>query len=258
MDEDYYQRNKERIRAYQREYRKNHPEKTRAQNVKWQTEHAEEKKAYDKAYKETHKDHARELARKIRLANPEKHCDYVREWSRLNPEKVKASSKKAYAKRGAKRKKYREDNKDRLVAYERERYSKDPEFFKAKSSEWRKRNPHLAKQHKLVRRSKMYGAPVIDIIKIAQWEMEWRALESVQCVYCLSFFPPKKCDTDHVIPLSRDGGEHSPSNVAISCIRCNRSKHDKLLSEWIPPFTPQPRSLCLNQNSSQPKSTEIP
>lgn len=36
---------------------------------------------------------------------------------------------------------------------------------------------------------------------------------------------------DHVIPLSR-GGSNGPDNLVIACPKCNRSKHDKLPSEW--------------------------
>lgn len=251
MDANFYQRNKERIRAYQRAYRAAHPEKTKAQNVKWQTEHAEEKKAYDAAYKAEHRERASALASQWCKDHPERHAANAREWAKKNPQKAKESAKKTYAKSAATRAAYRKKNKDKLLQYERERYLRDAEKLKKKSIDWKKKNPHRAKQHKLTRRSKIYGAPVIDIIKIAQWEMEWRAKELVKCVYCLGDFTPKKCDTDHVIPLSRteEGGVHSMSNVVIACIRCNRSKHDKLLSEWIPPFKPKRGSLCLNQNS---------
>lgn len=38
-------------------------------------------------------------------------------------------------------------------------------------------------------------------------------------------------EVDHVIPLTR-GGANYPENIVIACCFCNRSKHNKLPSEW--------------------------
>lgn len=40
-----------------------------------------------------------------------------------------------------------------------------------------------------------------------------------------------KLECDHVIPVSRGGDSH-PGNLATACFSCNRSKRNKLLSEW--------------------------
>ena len=40
-----------------------------------------------------------------------------------------------------------------------------------------------------------------------------------------------KFEVDHLIPLDK-GGSDWPSNLVCSCQRCNRSKSNKLLSEW--------------------------
>lgn len=37
---------------------------------------------------------------------------------------------------------------------------------------------------------------------------------------------------EHVVPLSK-GGSNDISNIVLSCPRCNLSKHDKLLHEWL-------------------------
>lgn len=57
--------------------------------------------------------------------------------------------------------------------------------------------------------------PTVDILK------------SGPCVYCGA---PSE-DVDHVRPLSR-GGVHHESNLVPACMRCNRGKHSKLLTEW--------------------------
>lgn len=49
------------------------------------------------------------------------------------------------------------------------------------------------------------------------------------CQYCGE--RGKKLECDHVVPVSR-GGAHSDDNLVTACFSCNRSKRDKLVSEW--------------------------
>lgn len=50
-----------------------------------------------------------------------------------------------------------------------------------------------------------------------------------QCVYCGS---TENLTLDHVIPISK-GGSDDQDNLVCCCKRCNSSKNDKLLSEWL-------------------------
>lgn len=65
---------------------------------------------------------------------------------------------------------------------------------------------------------------------------EWRSIrerifarDGYVCVYCGE--SPEDLECDHVIPISR-GGTNDLSNLATACAPCNRSKSDRLLSEW--------------------------
>ena len=49
------------------------------------------------------------------------------------------------------------------------------------------------------------------------------------CQYCGERGMRLECD--HVIPVSR-GGVHADDNLVTACFACNRSKRDKLVSEW--------------------------
>lgn len=51
------------------------------------------------------------------------------------------------------------------------------------------------------------------------------------CEYCGDEVGP--FEVDHVVPLAR-GGSDDHSNMAMACKPCNRSKGDRLLSEWKP------------------------
>lgn len=51
------------------------------------------------------------------------------------------------------------------------------------------------------------------------------------CEYCGDECGP--FEVDHIIPLAR-GGADDHQNMAMACKSCNRSKGDRLLSEWKP------------------------
>lgn len=64
----------------------------------------------------------------------------------------------------------------------------------------------------------------------------WRSIrnriferDDYTCKYCGE--RGKKLECDHVVPVSR-GGSHEDSNLVTACFSCNRSKRDKLVSEW--------------------------
>jgi hypothetical protein len=50
------------------------------------------------------------------------------------------------------------------------------------------------------------------------------------CSYCGVEANPPECD--HIYPASK-GGPAILENLTTACIPCNRSKHDKLIQEWM-------------------------
>jgi len=66
---------------------------------------------------------------------------------------------------------------------------------------------------------------------------EWAVLRSAvflrddfTCAYCGQ--RGKKLECDHIVPVSR-GGSNDMANLTTACRKCNRSKRDKMLSEWV-------------------------
>lgn len=51
------------------------------------------------------------------------------------------------------------------------------------------------------------------------------------CGYCGTQHGP--FDIDHIIPISRGGALSDTENLICACAKCNRSKSDKLVAEWI-------------------------
>ena len=53
--------------------------------------------------------------------------------------------------------------------------------------------------------------------------------DGFSCAYCGKSDGPLECD--HIVPISR-GGSNETSNLVTACMKCNRSKKAKLVSEW--------------------------
>ncbi|MFQ5958780.1 MAG: HNH endonuclease [Alphaproteobacteria bacterium] len=67
------------------------------------------------------------------------------------------------------------------------------------------------------------------------------------CQYCGTGFPTEELTFDHIVPRSR-GGRATWENVVTACVRCNRSKGDRLASEsrmhpLVEPSVPTVRRL---------------
>lgn len=65
---------------------------------------------------------------------------------------------------------------------------------------------------------------------------EWRVVrariferDSYTCTYCGARGVKLECD--HIVPVAR-GGSFLDENLTTACFTCNRSKRDKLVSEW--------------------------
>lgn len=47
------------------------------------------------------------------------------------------------------------------------------------------------------------------------------------CVYCNKHLINSDATIDHIVPLSKGGSKHDPSNLVAACRSCNSSKKDK-------------------------------
>ena len=61
--------------------------------------------------------------------------------------------------------------------------------------------------------------------------MEFHTLK-FQCYYCNEYLNDLNRTKDHVIPKSK-GGKLTKDNKVYACRRCNRSKGDLTIEEWI-------------------------
>ena len=188
----------------------------------------------------------REKAKAFRASNP----DYVKAMNLKQSEKRRSSPDlKARAVKQAK--KWADENREKYLAYLKERYHsnkekyleqmreryyenrKDPEWVKKERERCRekdRKNPEAKRSSTRTRRARMMSAEgrhnALDIQKILQSQQS-------KCVYCKCEIS-KAYDVDHILPLSR-GGSNWPDNLQCLCPSCNAKKwaltHDEYLEK---------------------------
>ncbi len=142
---------------------------------------------------------------------------------------------------------YRARNRDELAAKQRAYYHADPGRAGAATKTPKARAAHAARkrdsraryteieQERRARKLSLAIEAGISIEALA-------ARDGRACAYCacdLTFdraergqYIASKATVDHVIPISR-GGAHVWGNVCLACWRCNLSKGNRLLTEWV-------------------------
>lgn len=84
---------------------------------------------------------------------------------------------------------------------------------------------------------KNYGFIMNRYMKLKNGEIKFAGLdkdireqmkEERCCIYCGS---KENLSEDHIIPVSK-GGPDTPTNIVVSCLKCNMSKKDKDIFEW--------------------------
>lgn len=140
-------------------------------------------------------------------------------------------------------------NRERALAYQREKYQANPESKKQQAIEWQKANPEKVRVKNRRKNDK-------NRVRAAAWRQAnpekvfdygnrrraakkatgaftipqsfLKRLYASSCFYCGS---TDRIEADHVMPLSR-GGKHSMSNLIPACRGCNASKNNKTVMEW--------------------------
>ena len=107
---------------------------------------------------------------------------------------------------------YRAANSERIAEYARGWRAENPEH----GAKWRAANPHIDREMGYVYRARKFGfEPVVESFTVAEMVAYWGNGE--RCIYCDGPFQ----EIDHMIPVGL-GGHHVISNVAPSCVPCNR------------------------------------
>jgi 5-methylcytosine-specific restriction endonuclease McrA len=138
--------------------------------------------------------------------------EYHREWKRKHADEVNVR-RRADPTRPDKAREYRESH---------------VESCKARATAWRKNNPDMVRARKSRRRSLERNA--LGTFTAADVQDMYQRQEG-RCLYCNKDVGDDY-HVDHYIPLAR-GGTNLPLNIVIACPSCNKSKNQKLPSEFV-------------------------
>lgn len=122
---------------------------------------------------------------------------------------------------------YRELNRGKSRDYFRERIRANPEENRRKMSEWVKKNPDKVTVQRHKRRDRLAGNGGSFTDKdIANM----RAIQQGHCCYCGRL--GQHLHLEHIIPITQ-GGPSDSWNLALACQKCNSSKSNRTLEQWV-------------------------
>ena len=203
-------------RRWQERNRETILEKARIAGRKRWRENKDEEKIRAKIARAKRKDKTAIYNAEYRAAHKADYDAYMKEWKTKNKDALTARRKANY-----------EANRDAFLTEKREYYIKNRDTIRAK----KKTNREPSRRNEDIRRARKAGATVGDLRLIAEWEKRWRRKPLVRCYWCRSDIKPAGATRDHIVPLAR-GGEHSVSNLVVSCGSCNSKKHARPLDKW--------------------------
>lgn len=129
-------------------------------------------------------------------------------------------------------KRYRREHPERVSASEKKR-NQNPErraYNLQKGRELYHDDPNKVaktREKNLRRRARKYNAEGSHTQHDEFLQLQY---QKYRCWWCGKKLTGKY-EADHLVPLS-GGGTDYPNNIVIACVRCNRSKHDKMPYEW--------------------------
>ncbi len=186
--------NPEKYKEYRSQWAKDNRELVNGYSQKWRDAHPEEAKAADKKWRDANPEKVKEKQRQYYIAHQEQEKEYTRNWILNNRERHRQNQKNWF-----------EANREKELK---------------RISDYAKANPEKTRAYNSKRRARKINAEghynSTDVQRIGN-------LQKWKCAWCSK---PCKNDyhVDHYIPLSK-GGSNWPSNLCISCPKCNNSKH---------------------------------
>ena len=165
----------------------------------------------------------REAVRKCHAAHKEQRAAYMAEWRARNP---------TYMSEWHQAKRIDPEYVERLrraSAATRERIkADDPDYF----ARWGRENPEAGRRARRARRARKMAAPTEKYTTAEIAERDgWRCQICGRRVDASLRYPaPESPSVDHIIPLSK-GGSDLRANVQLAHLRCNISKHNRLLPQ---------------------------
>ena len=176
---------------------------------KWADDHKEYKAKYDKERKESYRERKSELDAKrneLKRLDPQTKINRAVKY-RANVD-YHSKRNKEYRQASAERlREYRESQKQRISARQKEHYKNNKEMYYANNRARKARLKSVGGKH---------TARDIESLK---------RLQKFKCAYCMGSII-KKMHVDHIMPIAL-GGSNDISNIQILCATCNLRKGAK-------------------------------
>ncbi len=187
------------------------------------TANPEIKAASDKRWREANAGRMAAYQRDYYLADPEKAKARSAAWMAANPERARQRAREYAAS-------HREEALTRAQLWA----ANNTAQATANKALYRARNRVAVRELNATRKAVLRADPAITVEALRERDGEL-------CAYCrvvMSFEPmingynPDKASLDHVLAL-KNLGSHTFDNTVLCCLRCNSSKGDRLLEEWL-------------------------
>lgn len=181
------------LNAWRREYRAEHPERQHEEYLR----NRDKKQEYQRQYRIDHAEQRREYNRRYYREHKEEKTVYWREYNART--------------RYAAQKRYRQNHPDRIRAQHQRFYAANPAKYQV----------YVRTRRARIKQAQGTHTPQ-DI------ERQIKSQKGL-CYYCGKQLI--QYHVDHIVPITR-GGSNDPSNLVITCPKCNRKKSNKLPHEW--------------------------
>jgi 5-methylcytosine-specific restriction endonuclease McrA len=159
------------------------------------------------------------------LKNKDRMDSANREWAIKNSEKNKEYHKKYY-----------QDNKEKIyknnLEWKRKNREKYLEFSRVNMRKYNRENPERVRQRNKVRNLKRGSNPISRLMLQTVYEDNIKKYGTLTCYLCLKPIEFGEDHIDHMMTVSR-GGSSEISNLSISCPKCNLSKYNKTVEEFM-------------------------
>lgn len=193
---EYYENNKEEILRKVREYKLANIEIVKARAKKYANENKERKSLLGKIWREKYN-----LILKIKS----------KEYRINNADKLKESKRRYY-----------QENKDYIIKSNKDRLEKNRERYLARKRAYNKTK--IAKMS--CKNTKMKRRAVFKRGDVTTSQLNNLISTTKKCYWCNTSLKGIIAHVDHYKPISK-GGEHTLSNLVMSCPHCNHTKSNK-------------------------------
>jgi 5-methylcytosine-specific restriction endonuclease McrA len=159
--------------------------------------------------------------------------EYRRNYDAAHAEEIRLRKQKYYLENKERidqqHRDYYETNKETTLERQRAAYVKNPRLYLDRSKAWELTHRDVRRAIGANRRArkKENGGAFTPEELIAM-----RAAQAGICVYCLFQYDPDELTIDHIIPITH-GGPHEATNICLACEKCNKSKNNRTLEQWV-------------------------